>query len=67
MELRRRVESHRPDFTGDRAGGLRPGQTLPDHGGAGDQDELGTVVYVYVGVSKTTGKLIAIMTQAVYT
>ncbi|MBL8612259.1 MAG: hypothetical protein JNL38_33265 [Myxococcales bacterium] len=34
---------------------------------SGDQDELGTVVYVYVGVSKTTGKLIAIMTQAVYT
>lgn len=40
MELRRRVESHRPDSTGDRAGGLRPGQTPPDDGGAGDQDEL---------------------------
>ena len=34
---------------------------------SGDQDELGTVVYVYVGISKTTGKLIAIMTEAVYT
>jgi predicted small secreted protein len=34
---------------------------------AGDQDELGTVHYVYVGISKSTGKLIAIMTQAVYT
>lgn len=34
---------------------------------SGDQDEFGTVVYVYVGISKTTGKLIAIMTEAVYT
>lgn len=34
---------------------------------SGDQDEFGTVIYVYVGISKTTGKLIAIMTQAVYT
>jgi hypothetical protein len=34
---------------------------------SGDQDELGTVLYVYVGISKTTGKLIAIMTEAVYT
>jgi hypothetical protein len=34
---------------------------------SGDQDEFGTVHYVYVGISKTTGKLIAIMTQAVYT
>lgn len=34
---------------------------------SGDQDEFGTVTYVYVGISKTTGKLIAIMTEAVYT
>ena len=34
---------------------------------SGDQDEFGTVLYVYVGISKTTGKLIAIMTEAVYT
>lgn len=34
---------------------------------SGDQDEFGPVVYVYVGISKTTGKLIAISTQAVYT
>jgi predicted small secreted protein len=33
----------------------------------GDQDKFGTVHYVYVGISKQTGKLIAIMTQAVYT
>lgn len=33
----------------------------------GDQDDVGPVVYVYVGISKTTGKLIAIMTEAVYT
>ena len=26
---------------------------------SGDQDEFGTVLYVYVGISKTTGKLIA--------
>lgn len=36
-------------------------------GTSGDQDELGTVLYIYVGISKTTGKLIAIMTEAVYT
>ena len=29
---------------------------------SGDQDEIGTVLFVYVGISKTTGKLIAIMT-----
>lgn len=34
---------------------------------SGDQDDKGTVHYVYVGISKTTGKLIAIMTEAVYT
>lgn len=34
---------------------------------SGDQDDVGTVHYVYVGISKSTGKLIAIMTQAVYT
>ena len=34
---------------------------------SGDQDEFGPVLYVYVGISKTTGKLIAIMTEAVYT
>ena len=34
---------------------------------SGDQDEDGPVVYVYVGISRTTGKLIAISTQAVYT
>jgi len=34
---------------------------------SGDQDEFGTVLYVYVGISKTSGKLIAIMTEAVYT
>jgi hypothetical protein len=34
---------------------------------SGDQDDVGTVHYVYVGISKTTGKLIAIMTEAVYT
>lgn len=34
---------------------------------SGDQDEFGTVVYVYVGISRTTGKLIGIITQAVYT
>lgn len=34
---------------------------------SGNQDELGTVVFVYVGISKTTGKLIAIMTEAVWT
>jgi hypothetical protein len=34
---------------------------------SGDQDEFGPVVYVYVGISKTTGKLIAIATEAVYT
>lgn len=34
---------------------------------SGDQDEIGPVVYVYVGISRTTGKLIAIMTEAVYT
>ncbi len=34
---------------------------------SGDQDEEGPVVYVYVGISRSTGKLIAIMTEAVYT
>jgi hypothetical protein len=34
---------------------------------SGDQDEFGTVLFVYVGISKTTGKLIAIMTEAVFT
>jgi hypothetical protein len=34
---------------------------------SGDMDDIGTVLYVYVGISKTTGKLIAIMTEAVYT
>ena len=34
---------------------------------SGDMDEVGTVLYIYVGISKTTGKLIAIMTEAVYT
>jgi len=34
---------------------------------SGDQDDVGTVLYVYVGISRTTGKLIAIMTEAVYT
>jgi hypothetical protein len=34
---------------------------------SGDQDDKGTVHYVYVGISKSTGKLIAIMTEAVYT
>lgn len=34
---------------------------------SGDQDDVGPVLYVYVGISKTTGKLIAIMTEAVYT
>jgi hypothetical protein len=34
---------------------------------SGDQDDVGTVHYVYVGISKTSGKLIAIMTEAVYT
>jgi hypothetical protein len=34
---------------------------------SGNQDGLGTVLFVYVGISKTTGKLIAIMTEAAYT
>jgi hypothetical protein len=34
---------------------------------SGDQDEEGPVVYVYVGISKKSGKLIAILTTAVYT
>ena len=34
---------------------------------SGDQDDEGPVVYVYVGKSRTTGKLIGIVTQAVYT
>jgi len=34
---------------------------------SGDQDDIGPVVYAYVGISKTSGKLIAIMTEAVYT
>ena len=28
---------------------------------------VGPVVYIYVGISKTSGKLIALMTEAVYT
>jgi hypothetical protein len=34
---------------------------------SGDQDDKGTVHFVYVGISKTSGKLIAIMTEAVFT
>ena len=34
---------------------------------SGDEDDVGPVVYVYVGISKSSGKLIAIMTEAVYT
>jgi hypothetical protein len=34
---------------------------------SGDEDDVGPVVYVYVGISKTSGKLIALMTEAVYT
>jgi hypothetical protein len=34
---------------------------------SGDEDDVGPVVYVYVGISKTSGKLIAIITEAVYT
>lgn len=34
---------------------------------AGNQDEVGTVLFIDAGVSKTTGKLIAIMTEAVFT
>lgn len=34
---------------------------------SGDEDDEGPVVYVYVGISRTSGKLIAIMTEAVYT
>ncbi len=34
---------------------------------SGDGDGEGNVLYIWVGVSKTTGKLIAIMTEAVYT
>ena len=34
---------------------------------SGDQDDVGPVLFVYVGISKTTGKLIAIMTEAVFT
>ncbi len=34
---------------------------------SGDQDDVGPVVIVYVGISKTTGKLIAIMTEGVFT
>jgi len=34
---------------------------------SGDGDGNGNVLIVYVGISKTTGKLIAIMTEAVYT
>ncbi len=33
----------------------------------GDQDDEGSVAIIYVGISKTTGKLIAIMTEAVWT
>lgn len=33
MEQRPRVDSHRPDHTGDRAGGLRPGRAAPGPGG----------------------------------
>ncbi len=34
---------------------------------SGDQDEFGPVIYVYVGISRTSGKLIAVLTEAVYT
>ena len=34
---------------------------------SGDQDDVGPVVIVYVGISKTTGKLIGIMTESVRT
>jgi hypothetical protein len=34
---------------------------------SGDEDDMGPVVYVYAGISKTTGKLIAIVTEAVST
>lgn len=34
---------------------------------SGDQDQFGAVIYVYVGISRTSGKLIAILTEAVYT
>lgn len=34
---------------------------------SGDQDDVGPVIFLYVGISKSTGKLIAIMTEAVYT
>ena len=34
---------------------------------SGDEDDMGAVVYVYVGISRTSGKLIAILTEAVYT
>src|SRR5688572_27241328 len=33
---------------------------------SGDQDEVGPVLYIWVGISKTSGKLIALMTEAVY-
>jgi hypothetical protein len=33
----------------------------------GDEDDVGPVVFVYAGISKTTGKLVAIMTEAVFT
>lgn len=34
---------------------------------SGDQDDRGPVVIVYAGISKRTGKVIAIMTEAVWT
>ncbi|MFN8191009.1 MAG: RNA polymerase sigma factor [Nocardioidaceae bacterium] len=40
MELRRRVDSHRPDSTGDRAGGLRPEPSPPAADPMGDRDDL---------------------------
>jgi hypothetical protein len=34
---------------------------------SGDEDDVGPVVFVYVGISKSSGKLVAITTQAVFT
>ena len=33
----------------------------------GDQDDEGTAIEMVVGISRTTGKLIGVMAQAVYT
>jgi hypothetical protein len=33
----------------------------------GDEDDVGPVVFLYAGISKTSGKVIAIMTEAVFT